>query len=457
MFCTNCGQKLDDDAVFCTQCGTRIAPEQEAENVPPQQEQGAEQPLPPTFSLSNKITQACKKVIQLAKENKTQTGIIAGAVVFVTVLAIFLATRPTTVKLDKYIAVEYSGYNTVGNARARFDTDAFCEDYAGKIKYEGGSKMFAAMTDEDVCRLLLEMHVSGDLDKNTDLANGDSITYQWKCDTDKARDDFDVRLSYKDVPFTVEGLNEPESVDPFADVELSYSGFAPNAEAHLKNNSNAPYKYDLNFNINPSENLKNGDTITVSLPYLETEQGKKAYLERFGVAFTQTTKTYTVAGLSAYVQTLSQLNEDILEQMKAHSSDVMKAHVAKSWANECSLKDMTYLGSYLLTPKNHSGVAGQNKLYLVYQINAAVSIPDEEIEENVTYYYPICFENLIAAADGTVSADLGQYRLPNAQFRKQIGNHYYSFKGYETLDEAFKQCVTVYLDRYNHESNVEAN
>lgn len=465
MFCTNCGEKLDDDAVFCTQCGTRVIPEEASAPVQEQpqastldQEAAAPQAqVPsPTSDFAKKIGDTFKKWIQLAKDNKKTTGIIAGAVVIIAAVSIFLATRPTTVKLDKYISVEYSGYNTVGNASTRFDADAFRHDYAGKIKYEGGNKMFASLSDEDICSLLLDLHISGKLDKTSGLSNGDSITYQWKCDAEKAKKDFDVKLSCKDLTFSVEGLKEPESVDPFAELELSYSGFSPNAEVHLKNNSTAPYKYNLNFNIQPSEKLKNGDTITVSLPYLEDEDGKKAFLERYGVAFTQTSKTYTVEGLKAYVQALSEVNEDILEQMKTHSSDVINAHIAKSWDSNCSLKDISYLGSYLLTPKSFSNYIIQNRIYLVYQVNAVVSVPDEEIEENVSYYFTVCFENMIANSDGTVSVDLGQYRMPDSQFIKKIGESTYSFRGFETLDDAFKQCVTAYADRYNNESNVEA-
>ncbi len=447
MFCTNCGHELDDDAVFCEQCGTQLTPEQESESV-------SAPVSPPAANTPGKGTEVVNKMLQYVKENKKQVGIIAGIIVVVAVIAIFLATRPLTVKLDKYVSVEFDGCDSVGTARVHFDEKAFCDDYGQKIKYIGSDKSYASLIDDSACRLLLGTNIDGNLDKDNDLSNGDSIVYQWHCDDEEVKKNFGVRLSYKDITFTVEGLEEPESVDPFAELELEYHGIAPNAEVRLHNNSDAPYKYDLNYEAVPNSGLSNGDTITVSVPYADTEEFKHELLKRHGIALTQTSKTYTVEGLEAYVSSLSGINEEMLEKLKNHGTDILNADVAKNWAKECTLKEATYLGNYLLIPKNSSGYNNRNILYLVYQVNAAVTIPDEEIDETVSYYYVISFENLIAAADGTVSTDLDRYRTCDNRFAKELGNHRYSFKGFETLDEAFKQCVTVNVDRYTYESSV---
>ncbi len=443
MFCPNCGKQLLDDAVFCEQCGEKISPVEGPQPVPTP---------PPTEPQKREE----KKVSQFIKKKGKIIGIICAAVVIIAAVVVFLVTRPLTVELNDYITAEFSGYDTMGDAFYRFDEEAFCRDFAGKIKYRAGGDASSFLDDETICQMLLQECIMGDLSEDTDLSNGDEISFQWACDDDMAKEHFGVQLKYEDLTFTVEGLEEAAEVDPFEDVELVFSGIAPNGEVSLVNNSEESFAYDLQYEVEPSDGLSNGDTITVSLLQAESQEDRAYYLRSYGVTFTQTEKTYTVEGLGTFVSELSEIDEATLGEMQARGEDALRAEAAKDWDELVSLDNMSYLGGYLLTAKD-ADEEPNNVLYLVYQIQSTISVPEEELQESFTYYYTVSFENLIAEADGTVQVDLGDYRTSNDQFWKDLGTRRYYYHGYADLDTLLRECVSVNVDRYSYETNIMPN
>ena len=447
MFCQNCKNRIPDDAVFCEHCGAPVKQEQKT---------GSPSVSNTPFLQSNpeKQGETVKKITQFIKENPKNTAIAVGAVVVVASIAVFVATRPVTVHLEDYVTVEYSGYDTIGNASYSFDNEAFLEDYGEKIEYLGNStEPLSLLDDERACQMLIQECVDADLSKNTGLSNGEEISLHWTCDNDTAMEDFGVRLSYEDMTFTVEGLNEAEEVDPFANIEINYTGTAPNGEASIINNSDEDYAYDLNYTVEPSEGLNNGDTITVSLSQAGTEENREYYLNNYGIIFTQTEKSYTVEGLGTYITSLSQIDENTLNEMISTGEDALRAEAAQDWDEPISLDSMTYLGSYLLSAKDED-TDRNNMLYLVYQVQSSGSFPDEGIQESFIYYYTIRFDNLIVTPDGTVEINLTDYATTNNSFVRELGNNRYRYHGYEDLDTTFRQCVTVNVDRYTYETSV---
>lgn len=458
MFCPNCGKPLADDATFCEQCGIQIEPEQESDAF--HSSHPAQTPM--TVGPS-KNSETMEHLSQFVKGNRKIIGVVAAFAVFIAVVVIYIAVQPPTVKLNDYVRVEFSGYDTVGTATYQFDEEAFCRDYAGKIEFqgEGLSPFIEGLEDEDICKKLLDECVSEELSKNTGLSNGDTVNVRWKCDDDTAKADFGVHLSYEDLAFTVEGLQEAQEIDPFAGIELTYSGTAPNGEVSLANHAEDSLTTNLRlrYEVEPTNGLDNGDTVTVSLPDIDTEESRQYYLTNFGVVFTETQKTYTVEGLGAYVTSLSEVTADTetLDAMKARGEDSLRATAAKEWSEEISLDGMTYLGSYLLTAKDTDGRMNlNNMLYLVYQVQSSANLPEDGIHQSFSYYYTVQFNNLTVSPNGKISVDLGEYSTSRDRFRKEFGNRSYYYNGYENLDTAFRQCVSVNVDRYTYESNIEA-
>lgn len=445
MFCTKCGEKLPDDAQFCEKCGARV------------EKEDSKAPAPAAAAPKNN-SQSVERMKRFIMANKKKIGIAAGVLVVVIVLAVFLATRPVKVDLNDYIYVEYEGYNTVGRAHHYFDFDAFCGDYAGKIKYRGkDNQIVDTLFDEQiVCRMLIDEYVNWDLDQMSKLSNGDVVHMEWDCDDERAKADFGIQLSYENQDFTVEGLNEPEAVDPFDGAHVSFEGISPYGRVQFEGDRNAPYGRELVFNVEPRENLKNGDTVTVSLKEADEQAWKDYLVETYGVTLSKKEMSYTVEGLQTYLSKLSEVSEDAFTQMKAQAEDVMKANAAKNWAKESTMDSTTYVGSYLLTPKSQQAYDGNNQLYLVYEIKATVKNPKDESQESITYYYTVRYDDLLVSADGTVEVDLTDYRTNNPSFSKELAKSRYYFDGYESLDEAYNRCVTSNLDRYNFETDIAA-
>lgn len=460
MFCKNCGEQMPDDAKFCEKCGTRMGPEKienseqltEESKKAEHSEQGAEGP--------KKTSESVERLKRYVAENKKKVGIVAGVLVVVIVLVVYLATKPLKVDLNDYLQIEYEGYNTMGRANYTFDREAFCADYASKIKYQGKMSqnldaVFGEMLDEEtMCEILLDEYVDCHLDKMSELTNGEEINVEWECKDEKAKTDFGVQLSYQNQTMSVEGLKEPETVDPFESLTVSYQGVAPYGRVQCETDSTVPYSYYLDFAVEPKENLRNGDTVTVSVRNADDEAAKKKLVENYGVTFSQTEKTYTVEGLQTYITKLSEVSEDSYTKMKTQAEDVIKANAAKSRLEGYSMDSVNYVGSYLLTAKGAQNHNGNNRLYLVYEIKALTPGAEDGTQNSSTYYYTIQYSDLLVSEDGTVEVDLTNYITSGGRVELKYGMYSRYFDGYESLDAAYASCVTSNLDRYTYESDI---
>ena len=131
----------------------------------------------------------------------------------------------------------------------------------------------------------------------------------------------------------------------------------------------------------------------------------------------------------------------------------IKAEAAQDWDEAISLDSAAYVGNYLLVAKDQETNSRKNMLYLVYQVQSTASFPEEGYQGSVTFYYTVRFDNLIATPDGKVQVELGDYVTQNDRFRTEFNGHSYYFPGYENLDAAYRQCVTVNVDRYTSETS----
>ena len=138
----------------------------------------------------------------------------------------------TTIDLNKYITIEAEGYDSMGTLRCTFDYEAFEKDYDGKIKAnvkssDGGTAAEIAMVlgfGEEVVDVFLDYCVYYQLDKRSDLSNGDVVTLTWDCEDEDAKKYFNVQLKYTDIQYTVKELTEVGTFDPFEYVSVEFSG-----------------------------------------------------------------------------------------------------------------------------------------------------------------------------------------------------------------------------------------
>lgn len=436
MFCDHCGAENKDDAKFCKSCGKPLS-----------HETNPVKPADPSQSVK-------KPVLKNAV-----IGIGVLAIMLTAIICIAINTGKT-INLNNYLAVKTTGYDGYGTAKAAIDWTAIEEKYGDKLSFTNAAKneyggFLAAMTPIDV----MKDKVSVKLEESHDLSNGTTIAYTWVVDGDLSNY-IKGKVKYKDGAYTVTGLEKVGTFDAFADLEVEFSGVAPDGKASFTYTGSEMNRYD--FSSDKISGLKNGDTITVTINHDKL----KSYAENLGKIPEAMEKVYQVEGLDSYVSALSEIDEKALESMQQQAQDVYQAYVAKNWGEGETLESFTYIGNYLLTIKNRDTWGSNNILYLVYkaQVRNQYSNGYENYDQLNDIYWYISFRDLMLKADTAAEVDLTNYSTPNNRFTVDSGvnSGWWSTKswyyyGYQTLDDLYKAAVTSNMDVYNHEDHVDEN
>lgn len=460
MFCQNCGKKLDDDAEFCPYCGAPVEVEAPQNGVEEdhnkdgnnksedfsqhaQPEQSNNDSNSDT-SYQNKKRTHSNSITFLRKKTKYIIGALLGVIVILCLISIFY--KPV-INMDDYVTISYEGYNTVGSAKAEFNYRKIASDNTG----------IESLSDAE--DLLDDIGQNSQLDKQSELSNGDVVTYKWSISNSEKKQierALHCKLKYKDIQQQVTGLKDAETYDPFESIEVTFDGVAPNGTASVNDNSGS---WDISYEVSPSSGLSNGDTVTVyysvnGYSSKENEKINEYCAENFGKIPTSTEKEYTVSGLSTYVQKLKDISDSEESTLESNATDIINAYIAKSYgnSNDKTFGDLKYIGRYLLCAKTQDGNTNPvNALDLVYKISVSLSddYDGDSVEKtDVDYYCFVNFTDVKVNDDGEVTYDpdyvnvCGQY----------LSNNLY---GYENLSSLYMDAVTANIDRYNHEDDVD--
>lgn len=389
--------------------------------------------------------------------------VLSLVVIIAIVVAVIMIKKGTTVNLNKYATISATGYNAAGAASMKFDYDKFLEDYSKKIKFKSGSKEEKKLQESiwgSAANAMIQVAVSGSFDKASGLSNGDTVVYSWNYDAQAVKKAFGVTLKSKDMKLKVKGLEEVPVFDPFAGVELVYSGIGPNGYVELKNNSSDEIASKLRFDMDKTNGLSNGDVITVTLRDDGSQAPMQYFIKRYNAIPASTEKKFTVEGLGSYVGAAAEIPADTMTKMQSQAQDVINAYVANNWSKEAKMDNLTYIGNYFLKAKNNT-YSGQNKVILVYRASASIKRDDDKenpIDDSFDYYIGVQYNDLIVLPDGMCSLDISSARMLNASFQKSYPGGWfgrnYNFQGYEDLDTMFNKNVTVNIANYEYENNV---
>lgn len=469
MYCTKCGKEIAEGSLFCGSCGAKVGePAQKEEtgtassmdnavNEPAQSEQAGEKPrlnVPdkPAGKLPGKLIAVVAAVV---------------IVVIVVIAVAFSGRKITTVSINDYVSVSFSGYDTVGTASVEFDYDTFTADYADlewdedallDLMEEVYDDEYMAEIEDYIEEVLAlyepadliyeEFYYAASLDSASGLSNGDTVTLTWEVSEEELEEIGTVlscEFEYTDIEATVTGLEEVGTYDPFDDIEVSFSGTAPSGTASASTIGSGNIASSLRYSLNQTNNLSNGDTVTVTIT-----TDADAFVESDGVVLSPVEKEYTVEGLSYYVTSAEEIPETDLERMQEEVADSFTAYVASNWADAASLLGFDYIGSYLLSQKSGGG----NIFYMVYQVNSEIFEETSTgfVDELYTYYYYACYEDLVLTADGELQVDYLDFDTVSNRYNPYSNYNYY---GYEKLDELYKVVVTARADSYTSENLVE--
>lgn len=383
------------------------------------------------------------------KKTKIGTGIVKAALLLPLALCLS-GCGAKTVNLNDYLTIECKGMDTAGKASFSVDIERLVEDNAEALGMDGASFGSLLTVYDDFYSKL-----DGELDKTSELSNGDKITFKWDdIDTKKFKEKYSLKLNFSDVPYEVSGLEQAEEFNPFDYITVTYEGFAPYGKLNISKNGENPV-YGISYRADKADGLSNGDKVVVKA---EAGSDITEYCFGKGYAPSETEREFTVSGLASYATKLNLIPADAMTKMDTHAQDVFRADVAKNWNDSESLKDIKLIGNYFLTPKDPSISANTyNYVYFIYKITAENS----EIENGFDYYYYSYFTNIILLDDGTCSFDLNDITVPEgSSFFGSVSGEAFStdghfYKGYKDLDSLFNKHITAKIDKYQYETTVE--
>ena len=300
-----------------------------------------------------------------------------------------------------------------------------------------------------------------DTTKNGSLKNGDTVKAYIKGDSASIKKNLlteGKNLTKTEGEFTVSGLEPIKEVDLFEYLTTNYEGTSPRASMTITQKEGAPVKR-LNYEVSKSKGISNGDTIKITITDDYSKEGIKP---------TSTEKEYVVEGLPYYIDTISQLPEDVSKKMQNNNKDIFEAYVANDWKDPKTFKKMTMIGNYFIKPKegiNFEWGDVNNRVYFIYKISA------NDGGDPLDYYWVIAYSDIIILDDGTCSFDLNeptlttyspQYSLDLKRWKTvgyryvfdyPIGEHY--VYGYKDIDSMFNDIITTKIDKYTYESTVK--
>ena len=487
MICVHCGRDIPNGTKFCPFCGQPVAADQPAGqpafNIqpgasvqPPQQPpvMGAQQPM------GGQPAAATATVTPKAPIDPKKLAVPVAVAAVVVVGGVLIATHKPTVNLNKYITLSAEGYNSIGTLDVEFDTDKLERDYGKKIAKNfqkamknheedtyGLSNLAGSLYEGGETSLFVTYCADGSADKTRNLSNGDVVTYTWDGVNEQTKKEaeelFGVKIKCSDVTYKVSGLTAVNTFDAFDGVEVEFNGISPDGSATVNTLPTAEAAKGLYYTLDEQYNLANGDTVTVTVHSNRDDFGD--CIEKYGAIPAATEKTYTVEGLNEYVTDSDGLTDSVLVSLQNQAQDVLNAYIAKSWDSECvTLKGMSYLGYYILTPKNKDNYGvSQDVIILPYQVTSHNHFEDDKgqvYDADVSYYWYIAFRNVSKDADGNIAGGLDDYYTANASFDVKTGlddgwwEKYWSYDGYQTLDELYSNAVTRNVEDYNHQDNV---
>lgn len=295
MYCPKCGKKIDNNSNFCPKCGFDItgAVAKKNENKPNNTVVEVSEPV-----VIEEVTVATSKPTKsLLRYLKIVLIVISLIVIGVLAFAFYpyiINPAKITIDLNPYLLIEQTGNEYAGS----FDEIGFEKDYLGKIKYSSSSvREYGISDDEDVVHEFVKDCVNGSVNANAELKNGDTVTYEWNCNTDLAKEKYNVILVCENKSETVAGLLELQEVDPFEYIELEFynddEGYG--RALIVENPDGTDICKNINYVLSKNSYLKNGDSITVTA----TPATSSEYIrQQFNVIIPEeSTKEYLVSGL----------------------------------------------------------------------------------------------------------------------------------------------------------------
>ena len=407
MFCTKCGNLVEDGTKFCPSCGQpmqTVDTSNATEQVSNEGGIGTINNSPvdrPEFTSVNSQQGMSDGDIKPGK--KLNIPLVVGIIGLIAVIAVggFLGwkylDKQKRMKFDvtEYFDAEFEGYDGYGKATVTLDEEKLLKRVAEAIdgskskaksafKKEGEKKYNPEESFYDV--------ITWEVDKTEELKNGDEIKVKIKVDEDAAKE-IGIKIEDSEKTFKVEGLKELTEVDPFAKVEVTFEGNSPAISASYEDNGDDKFHEDcyVYFSFDKSSGIKSEEKVVLNCS-VDEETAMEA-----GYKLTQTSKEYTAPKTDSYVDSIDQISADTLTKLQGEAKKVVEDYF-EDYKERISQSDLKYEGIYLASYTYD----GDNQGYIVY--SATVKSKEKEFKPTKVYF-PVGFESILDKIDGTQEYD----------------------------------------------------
>ena len=334
--------------------------------------------------------------------------------------------RTVTLDWQDYVSVTFQGIDSRGTALLNVDWDGM-EDSVPS----GRSRAFYGAD------------VKLNLEEN--LSNGNTVQATLTYDPEEMRD-YHIKVKKTTMEIEVEGLIPATPMDPFQEIEIQFLGVDGKGEVVITNNSSDPFVKTMKFTAEPEKNLKNGDTVSISVRYDREEADRRS------VAIPDPVRGYEVTGLWGYVTSLAELDGEIRSQLDANCEKVLSAVVAKRaryWDGMNVMGDpflvsaelvSEYLCSYADPMEPKSGVGTfrdfrSNFIFRIYRVEA------EDEDGQAARYVSVAYPHILKDAQGNTSIDFEEDMAAG-----YLG--YLSRKEADSPEVLYKECLAELQDKF---------
>ena len=390
-FCPNCGSPVESGDIYCASCGTVIPliGETEQDRIDIGQISKADSRMQVSAPSIGKLIDKVKSIPVFA---------LAGAGLAIVLLVggiLFVSNSAKTIDLDKYLSIETSGYEGYGTAEVKLDWEAMEKDHGSSMifteeaKKEAGGFLFLT-TPMDYIKDCVKV----ELDPVNNLSNGDTVTYKWAV-KDELSKYLKCKFKYEDGEYIVSGLDAVGSFDVFSDIDIEFSGVSPYGEAKINYTGSELSVYD--FECYPTDDLKNGDKIQVTLK----DPNMTYFANQFGKVPESTAKEYTVSGLDEYIKSLEDINDEDKNRLKDEAVNAVKSYI-QSYEDDTAFSDEPEYMGYIVGLCKSEPVwdwENYNNLYFIYK--ASVTSSDSTIGD---LYLPVQFANVFKIQNGSIDS-----------------------------------------------------
>ncbi len=454
MKCLKCGGELREGAVFCSNCGEK-KPEQRGETAVKKE----------------------KKNFKIIRWIMVGLGMLLFFLMGVGVAGITTREddeederRKKRINLNEYVIVEFVGGNTVGKANAYIDEVAFKLDYADEITF--ASKKAAALYGElygelqgDACDAFLNM-VSVRVVDGDALSNGDTVTVKVDYSKEEIEALFSHEVRFEEEKFRVDGLGEYDLIDLFAACEVEFTGYSPYIKAAVRTVDSREIFMPLSYQVVNDSDFAEGDEIEIEVIHKDG-QDIDEYLSDYGFYATEKRKVYTVNGEGRYLNDISEIKHEKLEEINRQTIDAIKSYCASQFTS-ISTYEPTYQGNYFLVKKEGIEDDNKNYLWMVYKLDAKLkrtryyTLGEYTGTADYTYYMAVGYPNVRQDNAEQYIVEVMDYYLGENSIRLRIDMNdgidaKYDVKGFESLETAEAACINPWVDRYIYSVNYIEN